>query len=451
MATSAREAYPQRQLFFISAPMYSNFASVALTVDPELGLRRTLMNPYTGEVIADMDWYASAQRVLRDLHRYLLSPVGGIYLVGPLAIVLLISVITALLFYRKWWRGFFKLRVGNGSRAFWGSFHKVSGLWSLWFILLISITGVWYLAEAFLADINVDIQFDRPRVAEQQLLERKPTESMISPSHAIAIARQHIDNFRVTNMTLPRNQSTPYYLVGQTDALLVRDRSNHIFIDPVTAEVLRKQETADQTAFERWIDMADPLHFGNFGGTGASGLIVKSIWFAFGLLMCGLTVTGIVIFIKRIKNRLDKSTTSAVLGGFKYVTVLVLLIPLTVGTLKILDVYGIFGKPMANEFITLSGRTFDVQLAIAEQDNDLLVRYTVLCDNCLTNIEAAELVMSDGKTHKFDSIDGGFESAETVRLENAKSKEIKGVKFRLMSGEVFLEFGAPWCGHCQAP
>lgn len=440
MAVSARETYPQRQLFFIAAPMYENFASVALTIDPELGARRTLLNPYTGDVIADQDWYASAQRILRDLHRYLLSPVGGIYLVGPFAIVLLISVITALLFYRKWWRGFFKLRLDKGSRAFWGSFHKVSGLWSLWFILLIAITGVWYLVEAFLADINVDIQFDRPTVADEQLLERDASEQMLPPSQAITIAKQHIENFEITNITMPRNQSTPYYVVGQTDALLVRDRSNHVFIDPVTGDVLRVQKTADQTAFERWIDMADPLHFGTFGGSGVSGLIVKSIWFVFGLAMCGLTATGIVIFIKRINNRRDTSKTSAVLGSFKYVTLLILLIPLTVGTLKVMDAYGAFDRPVADKFITLSGAPFDVDLAVASHNGSLLVRYSVQCTACLTKIEAAELIMKDGQTYRFGSLEDGFKSAQTVKLNEHTEQDIKGIRLTLASGDdVFLK------------
>lgn len=440
MAMSARETYPQRQLFFIAAPMYDNFASVALTIDPELGARRTLINPYTGKVIADHDWYASAQRILRDLHRYLLSPIGGIYLVGPLAIILLISVITALLFYRKWWRGFFKLRLDKGSRAFWGSFHKVSGLWSLWFVLLIAITGVWYLVEAFLADIDVDIQFDRPAVANEQLLKRNATEQMLSPSQAITIAKQNIENFEVTNITLPRSQSTPYYIVGQTDALLVRDRSNHVFIDPVTGDVLRVQKTSDQTAFQRWIDMADPLHFGTFGGSGISGLVVKSIWFVFGLAMCGLTATGIIIFIKRINNRLNTSKTSAVLGGFKYVTLLILLIPLTVGTLKVMDVYGVFAKPVADQYMTLSGAPFDVELAFASHDGNLLVRYSVQCNRCLTNINAAELVMNDGQTYRFRKIEDGFKSAQAVKLKKHTVQDVKGIRLTTASGDnVFLK------------
>ena len=101
MTDTAKQAFPQRELGYISAPLYSNFASVALMSDPQLGARRVYLNPYTGELLADSAWYASAQRILRDLHRYLLSPVAGIYIVGPFAIALMISLITALFYYKK--------------------------------------------------------------------------------------------------------------------------------------------------------------------------------------------------------------------------------------------------------------------------------------------------------------------------------------------------------------
>ncbi|MEX1221125.1 MAG: PepSY-associated TM helix domain-containing protein [Idiomarina sp.] len=435
MVESVHAAYPERQLLFIAAPLYSNFASVAFTLDPELGARRTLLNPYSGELISDSDWYASAQRVLRDLHRYLLSPVGGIYLVGPLAIILLVSVITALLFYRKWWRGFFKLRLNNGARAFWGSFHKVSGLWSLWFVLLMAITGVWYLAEAIVADLGIDIQFDRPRVSEQQLNHYDFMETPLTASAAVAIAKQQIDGLEVKSISLPRNQQAPYYIVGQTDALLVRNRSNHVFIDPVTGDVLRKQETHEKTAFQRWIDMADPLHFGNFGG-----LSVKFIWFGFGVLICGLTATGIVIFVKRIKNRSDAGLVHAVLGNFKYITALILLIPITMATIKVLDNYGLLERVTANSAQVYQGDGFQVRLSFAPQpdENAVFVRYSLLCQACLPNAHQAQLVLSSGEVLPFKQHENGFRSTSEVSVTHAQINQIAAIQFELLNGKTVV-------------
>jgi hypothetical protein len=48
--------------------------------------------------------------------------------------------------------GFFKpVRTGHGSRIFWGDLHRLAGVWSIWFIAVISITGTWFLIQAILA------------------------------------------------------------------------------------------------------------------------------------------------------------------------------------------------------------------------------------------------------------------------------------------------------------
>jgi hypothetical protein len=51
---------------------------------------------------------------------------------------------------QAFWKGFFKptLRIRHGARIFWGDFHRLSGIWSIWFIAVISITGTWFLIQA---------------------------------------------------------------------------------------------------------------------------------------------------------------------------------------------------------------------------------------------------------------------------------------------------------------
>jgi uncharacterized iron-regulated membrane protein len=36
------------------------------------------------------------------------------------------------------------LRFKHGARIFWGDFHRLCGIWSIWFIAVISITGLWF-------------------------------------------------------------------------------------------------------------------------------------------------------------------------------------------------------------------------------------------------------------------------------------------------------------------
>jgi uncharacterized iron-regulated membrane protein len=76
----------------------------------------------------------------------------------------------------------------------------------------------------------------------------------------------------------------------------VRDRSNAVWLDPDTDDVLIVAKGEDLSLHQRISEMADPLHFGTFGG-----LITKIVWFLFGALLTGLSVTGVMIYSLRLK------------------------------------------------------------------------------------------------------------------------------------------------------
>ena len=46
-------------------------------------------------------------------------------------------------------------------------------------------------------------------------------------------------------------------------------------------------------------EAADPLHFGYFGG-----ITTKILWFLLGLSMSAMALTGVVIYSKRLKDKI---------------------------------------------------------------------------------------------------------------------------------------------------
>ncbi|MEM1119119.1 MAG: PepSY domain-containing protein, partial [Bacteroidota bacterium] len=100
---------------------------------------------------------------------------------------------------------------------------------------------------------------------------------------------------------------------GLSKMPLVRNRANRVYLHPTTYEVLKVQK-AEETATVTWLnDIADPLHFGYWGG-----LITKIIWFFGGLAITGLVGTGIWISLKRkVKN--EKQRQAQRLGKWKWV------------------------------------------------------------------------------------------------------------------------------------
>ena len=135
----------------MSAPLYERSSAQVLVNLPTQDSVWVYVNPYTAEVQGHHSDF-NIQRFFRSFHYSLFVPniAGipvGLYLVSIFSLAMLTSLSAALVFYKRWWRHFFGFRRRQG-RVFWSELHKTAGLWSIWFVLLMGLTGAWYLYEA---------------------------------------------------------------------------------------------------------------------------------------------------------------------------------------------------------------------------------------------------------------------------------------------------------------
>lgn len=306
MLAAVRGAAPDWVPTQLNAPHGPGYPAEAWLEDGDGGLRRVLVDPATGAATATH--YFNIQRFFRSFHMalFLSEPdIAGVPLgywaVGLLAFVLLASLVTGLVFYRRWWRGFWALDWGKGPKVFWSGVHKLMGLWSLWFVLLIGLTGAWYLAEWY-----------APRSPAGPPLPAAAAGTGPAPglNTMVAHAQAAYPGFRIRAIALGDG---PVALHGQDGSLLVRDRAAKVWLDPRDGAVLGIQRPGDLTAYQRWIDTADPLHFGDF-----AGLWSKAAWFAFGLALSGLSLTGAYLQAqrqRRAKGRLAPRAPVALAYG----------------------------------------------------------------------------------------------------------------------------------------
>lgn len=76
-------------------------------------------------------------------------------------------------------------------RAFWSDASKLAGLWSLWFIALMAITGVWYLLKF------ADLGFAYP---ELQPVDRAASRARLTTDELIKQAQKFRPELTVTQM-----------------------------------------------------------------------------------------------------------------------------------------------------------------------------------------------------------------------------------------------------------
>lgn len=157
MWDAVRAAYPNAKLQGIGpydrsdADYFAKTASVSLTSGQDIEVYVDPARGVTGETRGP-----TFHHIMRGLHYYLLAP-GDLpfYLVTAMGPVLLLSLVTGLLTYKKFWRGFFRMpRWGRDARTIWGDVHRLVGLWTIWFVAVIGLTCVWYIVDRACVDFE---------------------------------------------------------------------------------------------------------------------------------------------------------------------------------------------------------------------------------------------------------------------------------------------------------
>lgn len=310
IAEQAAAAVPEDyQVTWISGPIDPWWAARVSVVDDKGRQRLLLAHPTTG-AIQDSRSVITAQLILRRMHRHLFLPGWiGIPLVSALAIPLGISLVTSFVVYKRWWRGFLKPLRGRDARTWMGDFHRLAGVWTLWFTALMVVTSLWYLVESLGGYAPPAPQ------AEITSVTRSAPEIAADLSQSLAAAQEAQPGLRIEHIRFPSERSGAFVFQGQHRAILVRPRANTVWTDPASGEVRLIADGTDLSVHQRISEMADPLHFGTFGG-----IWTKLIWFVFGVLLTGLSISGAAIYALRImKSQREEpsvaSTTALSVAG----------------------------------------------------------------------------------------------------------------------------------------
>lgn len=293
-----RHEYPNYQVHTMTrgeGTVLDSQAWIAYMTAPDGRYGVTRIDPYAARVVRPFTTIYLRQ-FLDQLHYYLYWPPAfiGVYLVTSLAVPLLFSLVTGLLLQRRWWKHLFQLRIGSARRLSWSSAHKFVGLWTLVFGVLIGVTGVWYLVEE--AVVPVEIAYpDAPPVPPDRLAAHGPAPATLSLQTYISAAERVFPELEPTQVDLPASADGSVSVKGPAAGrLLVRDRANAVFLDPFDASVVSIRRSNEATWLTWWVDAADPLHFGFWGG-----LATKVLWCVLGLCLPFLVLSGAYLSLRR--------------------------------------------------------------------------------------------------------------------------------------------------------
>lgn len=280
---------PDYSIRSISAPLASAFAASVMVKKSDGTNAYLYAHPTSGIIQGEGHWVGAA-RVLRNMHRHLNMPVWiGVPIVSALAFLLAVSLATSLVVYKKWWRGFGRSIRTRDARTGWGDFHRLAGVWSLWFIVVIIGTGAWYFIESTVAPAPSLPEAEVPAtgLSSAGLADRLET--------SLRAARAVEPELMIEHVSFPDDEEGAFTFQGQKDALLVRPRANSVWTAAIDGRVLLAADARDLSVHQRISEMADPLHFGNFGG-----YWTKIPWFLFGGLLTALSISGTALYSLRL-------------------------------------------------------------------------------------------------------------------------------------------------------
>ncbi|NBB09874.1 PepSY domain-containing protein [Pseudomonas sp. SLFW] len=263
-------------------------------------LAEVYVNPYTGLIQGESAAF-NFKKFTRALHGWLLVPFSngyswGWYVVSFLGVLLTGSVVTGVVVYKRFWRGFFKApRLAHGARVFWGDFHRLAGLWSMGFVALIAVTATWFLVQAVLSDHH--IEFPDPPASQLMTdndIPKTPAGSYpqpLNPDQAIHLVSKRIPGFQPGYINLPRHAYDYLDIGGQGKVPFIYQS---VSMNPYTGAIAISRLMRDRPTLEVLVKMMRPLHTGDFGG-----LWIKLIWCFFGILLSLMVLSGLLIWSKR--------------------------------------------------------------------------------------------------------------------------------------------------------
>ena len=318
-------AYPEAGVSSLgTAALQERTAASALIAVPEGGFRAVWIDPYSGVVIGDTP-FITVGRFINLLHTTLFLPVIGRYVVNFFGVMMLISIVTGLITYKKFWRGFLRPpRFHRNARTWLGDLHRLTALWSVWFLLIIGLTGAWWFYQNPLVEPGgapglVEERPEPPTLSSAELDALGPeTPERRSGVEIVAAVQTAYPDLRVTLLLPPANASQPFTVRGDRGEVLIQGGANTVYVNPYTAEIMSVRLSEDWTAMQRVDAAMHPLHYGSWAKSGAADLTVKLVWFLGGAVASFLALSGLVIYVKRTKRAADDLLVGSWLAaGFK--------------------------------------------------------------------------------------------------------------------------------------
>jgi uncharacterized iron-regulated membrane protein len=305
MVADALKRRPGDAVRFVSqsddSPVW--FVSLGKTSDAADATAVYKYDARTGQLIHDIAQKRGVIYVIQSLHEDLFAGLPGTLFIGAMGVVFLVSIVSGIAVYGIYMRRlpFGTVRRQRAPRLKWLDLHNLLGIATTAWLIVVGVTGsINTLALPLLA------HWQRTELAALTApwrgLPPITSAQLAGMQRAIDVAKEAAPGMDVAFVGYPGSRfATPhhYMVFLRGDTTLTSRLLQPVMIDAVTGKL---SASTSLPWYLKSILLAQPLHFGDYGGWP-----LKALWLALDLVAIVVLVSGLVLWWQRrdaIRTRL---------------------------------------------------------------------------------------------------------------------------------------------------
>lgn len=308
LVDSLKLAYGAANLFDISPSLDTSknwmvrFNVIKRKPAPKAFAYEVFLNPYTGEIVGSRDYFKTFGHYIRHLHvRFFTRPLGRIW-VGLGGLALLISTITGILIYGGFMkRQFFGAIRRKNLKLKSADYHKIIGMTTLMFNLMIAITGAWLGLQGILQPALQIKSPERYKRVEKPISKEEDIAHPIDYVKALGVSRKLFPDLIPRSIIHSKNGSRTVTIRGNVPKTAYQNNISNIVLDKKDYSELARYDIREKSLHDKTYYAQEGLHYGDFGG-----IWVKVIYSFFGLTSGALSILGFVLYLERTKSKQKK-------------------------------------------------------------------------------------------------------------------------------------------------
>jgi uncharacterized iron-regulated membrane protein len=299
---AVKEKYPELKLSYGLMPRLPDENAVLFATEKQSDESRyVFVSPSSGNIVGDLKPDKFWLSYVGQIHYFLLMGNTGLIVNGVGAAFLMLLTLSGLVLWwpgiRNWKRGF-GISLKRSWRRINFDLHSVVGFWTLSLLLIWSVSSVYFAwprqMERWMNTVSSTASLKPPRYTV-----RPTIEGPLPLARLMEQGPKASPNGLIAGAFLTNGATEPLTVLMARHQKIDFLDMDYVYVDPYRGNTLGIwHRGVNPTWGSKALFLLAPLHFGS-----SWGVVVKILWFLFGLSLPLLSITGVLMYWNRVLRK----------------------------------------------------------------------------------------------------------------------------------------------------